>query len=259
MGNIATAFTQAWRDYNTDGVSGSGNRNTPKSDARALGATIEANLGTIEVYGAVATAALRRGNGSSASPTAIAANDIIGAVDGIGYHSGGAFSSAARARVRYVATENSTNTAQGAKMIISTTPTGGTSTTDSLWLDQDGSFRVRGALGYQTAVGAGAAATQSGTISTAVTLNAPCGSITTVSQTIAAGAEADFTVNNSFVEANDIVVPCIRTHTSAGTFAVTCATVAAGSFVLRLTNLSGATAGNNVLVINFAIIKGAVT
>ena len=257
MGNVATAFNSAFRDYNTDGVSGSGNRNPPKSDCRALGATIEANAGVIETYAAVATAALRRGNGSSASPTAIVLNDIIGAVDGIGYHSGGAFSSAARARIRYVATENWTNTAQGAQMIVSTTPTGGTSTTDSLWLGQDGSLRVRGALGYQTAVGAGSTVTQATSITTGVTINALCGTITTVSQTVAAGAEADFTVTNSFVGADDVVVACIKTHTSAGTFAVSVATVAAGSFVLRLTNMSSGTAGNNVLVINFAIIKGA--
>ena len=103
--------------------------------------------------------------------------------------------------------------------------------------------------GRQTAV------TQLTNISTAVTCNALTGVITTVSQTIAAGAEGEFTVNNSEVSATDVVVACIKTHTSAGDFIVAVSAVANGSFKLRLTNLNAATAGNNVLVINFAVIK----
>lgn len=156
MGNIATAFNQAWRDYNTDGVSGSGNRNTPKSDARALGATIEANLGAIETYGGVATAALRRANGTSVSPTAIVLNDIIGAVDVIGYHSGGAFSTTARARMRAVATEAWTSIANGVKFVISTTPNGSVTPVDRVTIDQDGSVAFAGAVALAGALGIGA-------------------------------------------------------------------------------------------------------
>lgn len=101
------------------------------------------------------------------------------------------------------------------------------------------------------------AVTQLTSISTGVTLNKLSGAITTVSQTVAAAAEADFTVTNTLVEATDVVVACIKTHTSAGTFLVTVATVSAGSFVLRLTNLHAANAGDNVLVINFFVIKAS--
>lgn len=100
-----------------------------------------------------------------------------------------------------------------------------------------------------------AAVTQATSISTGVTCHKLTGVITTVSQTIAAGAEADFVVTNNQVAATDVVVACIKTHTSAGTFAVTVAAVGAGQFTLRLTNLDAATAGNNVLVINFFVIK----
>lgn len=99
------------------------------------------------------------------------------------------------------------------------------------------------------------AVTQATNISTAVTCNALNGVITTVSQTIAAGAEGEFTVNNSQVAATDVVVVCIKTHTSAGDFIAAVSAVADGSFKIRLTNLNAATAGNNVLVINFAVIK----
>ncbi|TIN10391.1 hypothetical protein [Mesorhizobium sp.] len=106
-------------------------------------------------------------------------------------------------------------------------------------------------MGGQTAV------TQITSITTGVTCNAYSGVITTVNQTVAAGAEAEFTVTNSKVAATDVVVACIKTHTSAGTFAVDVSAVAAGSFNLRLTNLDAAAAGNNVLVINFLVLKAA--
>jgi hypothetical protein len=99
------------------------------------------------------------------------------------------------------------------------------------------------------------AVTQATSITTGVTCNALTGVITTVSQTVAAGAEAEFTVTNNQVEATDVVVACIKTHTSAGSFIVACSAVADGSFKLHLTNLHASTAGNNVLVINFIVLK----
>jgi hypothetical protein len=101
------------------------------------------------------------------------------------------------------------------------------------------------------------AVTQATNITTGVTCNALTGVITTVSQSVASGAEAEFTVTNSEVAATDVVVACIKTHTSAGEFIVGVSAVANGSFKLRLTNLHAATAGNNVLVINFVVLKCA--
>jgi hypothetical protein len=103
-------------------------------------------------------------------------------------------------------------------------------------------------------VGGQTAVTQITSITTGVTCNAYSGVITTVSQTVAGGAEASFTVTNSKVAATDVVLACIKTHTSAGLFVVACTAVAAGSFQLTLTNL-GAAAGDNVLVINFVVLK----
>jgi hypothetical protein len=99
------------------------------------------------------------------------------------------------------------------------------------------------------------AVTQGTSITTGVTCNAYTGVITTVSQTVAAGGEAEFTVTNNKVAATDVVVACIKTHTSAGSFIVATSAVAAGSFKLHLTNLHASTAGNNVLVINFIVLK----
>lgn len=98
------------------------------------------------------------------------------------------------------------------------------------------------------------AVTQATSITTGVTCSAYTGVITTVSQTVAAGAEAEFTVTNTKVRATDVVVACIKTHTSAGEFIVGVSAVAAGSFKLRLTNLHASAAGDNVLVINFVVL-----
>lgn len=100
-----------------------------------------------------------------------------------------------------------------------------------------------------------AAVTQITSISTGVTCNGLSGVITTVSQTVAAGAEADIIVTNSSVVATDVISANIKTHTSGGSFIVGVVAVAAGSFTLRLTNLHASAAGDNVLVINFFVNK----
>ena len=99
------------------------------------------------------------------------------------------------------------------------------------------------------------AVTQATSITTGVTCNALSGVITTVSQTVAAGAEAEFTVTNNKVAATDVPVVAIKDHTSAGEFIAAVSDVSDGSFKIRLSNLHASTAGNNVLVLNFAIIK----
>jgi len=99
------------------------------------------------------------------------------------------------------------------------------------------------------------AVTQATSISTGVTCSALTGVITTVSQTVAAGAEAQFTVTNSQVAATDVVSVCVKTHTSGGTFIPAVTAVAAGSFQITLTNLHASAAGDNVLVLNFIVHK----
>ena len=99
------------------------------------------------------------------------------------------------------------------------------------------------------------AVTQATSITTGVTCNAYSGVITTVSQTVAAGAEAEFTVTCDKVKATDVVAVAIKTHTSAGEFIAAVSAVADGSFKIRLSNLHASTAGNNVLVINFIVLK----
>lgn len=107
-------------------------------------------------------------------------------------------------------------------------------------------------VGYRA--GAGAAVTQATSKSTGVTINAPCGAITTHNAALAAGAEVGFTVTNSQVAATDVVVVCIKSGATADSYGTTVDAVAAGSFRVSLTNLSAGSLGE-ALVINFAVIK----
>lgn len=108
-------------------------------------------------------------------------------------------------------------------------------------------------VGY--AAGAGAAVTQPTSRTTGVTLNAVCGAITTNNASLAAGAEASFTVTNSAVQVGDVVVVCARSGQTAGTSVPQVTAVANGSFEITLSNLNGSTADTGAMVINFAVIK----
>lgn len=106
--------------------------------------------------------------------------------------------------------------------------------------------------------GGGGAVTQATSITTGVTLSNFTGQITTVSQTVAAAAEAEFTVTNTKVTATSVVAVCIGTHASTGTFTATVSAVASGSFDITLANHHASAAGNDTLVINFIVFEGSI-
>lgn len=112
-------------------------------------------------------------------------------------------------------------------------------------------------IGYGT--GAGGAVSQLTNRSTGVTLNTLTGQITGQATSLAAGASATFTVTNSLVGLNDIPVIAVQSGPTAGTSVFSVATVAAGSFAIKAWNLNGATADTGAPIINFAIIKGALS
>lgn len=108
-------------------------------------------------------------------------------------------------------------------------------------------------IGYTT--GAGGAVTQITSRSTGVTVNAICGAITTDPTSLAAGAEATFTVTDSSVAIGDVVVVSLRSGATAGTSIPVVTAVAAGAFDITLTNLHATTADTGASIINFAVIK----
>ena len=106
------------------------------------------------------------------------------------------------------------------------------------------------AIGYTT----GGAVTQLTNKSTGVTLNQPCGQITT-DDALNGGAEVTFTVTNSAVAATDVVMVCVQSGASTGTYVASVSAVAAGSFDVTLSNL-GSTAAE-ALVLNYAVMKAS--
>tara|TARA_R110002126_G_scaffold6587_4_gene33836 strand:- start:1201 stop:1614 length:414 start_codon:yes stop_codon:yes gene_type:complete len=110
-------------------------------------------------------------------------------------------------------------------------------------------------LGYTAA--AQGTVTQLTSKSTAVTLNKPAGRITMDAASLATATNATFTLNNSFISANDTVVLTISGgQATAGSYNVFANSLAAGSVSISLRNISGGTLSEAV-VINFAILHCA--
>lgn len=79
--------------------------------------------------------------GTESSPTAIQNGDIMGQLLFAGYD-GSSYSTTNPSGIKFVATENYTSTAQGAKMEFYTTPNGSTSAALRMTIDQDGDVGI---------------------------------------------------------------------------------------------------------------------
>jgi hypothetical protein len=111
-----------------------------------------------------------------------------------------------------------------------------------------------GSIGYTT--GAGGTVTQATSKSTAVTLNKPCGQITMNNAALGAGASVTFIVNNSLVTNTDIVVVQLNGNVAASSaYRVENENTASGLFRVRITNISGGSL-SEALLLNFSVIKG---
>lgn len=124
------------------------------------------------------------------------------------------------------------------------------------FLDQD----IQGAqyllcdeqLGYTAA--AQGVVTQLTDKSTAVTLNKSAGRITMNAAALNTATNATFTLNNSFISANDTVVLTISGgQATAGSYNAFANSLGAGTVSITLRNISGGSLSEAV-IINFAII-----
>ena len=122
--------------------------------------------------------------------------------------------------------------------------------------------QATGSLGYP--VGTGGAVTQLTSRTTGVTLNKITGAITLVAGSIGGHDADEFTLTNSTIGANDVVILVIKSGVDAATrkyYQVHTVTVAAGSCVISVGNIDNATipaAGTESPVIQFVVLKGAV-
>ncbi len=106
-------------------------------------------------------------------------------------------------------------------------------------------------LGYTTA--AQGTVTQATSKSTAVTLNKSAGRITMNNAGLATATTVSFTLNNSFISANDIIILNISAGATAAAYNYWVDSLGAGTAAINLRNLTGGTLSEAV-VINFAII-----
>jgi hypothetical protein len=110
-------------------------------------------------------------------------------------------------------------------------------------------------IGYTAA--AQGTVTQATSKSTAVTLNKPAGRITMDAASLATATNATFTLNNSFISANDTVILTISGgQATAGSYNVFANSLGTGTVSITLRNISGGSLSEAV-VINFAIIHCA--
>jgi hypothetical protein len=117
-------------------------------------------------------------------------------------------------------------------------------------------------IGY--AVGTGGTVAQATSRTTGVTLNKITGEITLFAGTLAGHDADEFTLTNSTIGANDVIVLSIKSGCAAGTrryYQVHVVSQAAGSCVVSVGNIDNATVpstGTDSPVLQFAVIKGAI-
>ena len=127
------------------------------------------------------------------------------------------------------------------------------------FLDQDivgaDTLYAAGEIGY-TAAGQGTV-TQATDKTTGVTLNKSMGRITMNGAALAGNTAVSFTLTNSLLSAKDVIVVCISGGATATAYSVYVSSMAAGSAVITLRNLTAATSYSEAVIVNFAIIHGA--
>jgi hypothetical protein len=104
----------------------------------------------------------------------------------------------------------------------------------------------------------GGSVTQATSKSTGVTLNTPCGQITVNGTELAANTAVAFTLTNSQIAPQDVVVVSIQSGATAGAYAVSTLDITSGSVKIVIRNL---TAGplSQAVVLNFVIVKSTTT
>jgi hypothetical protein len=109
-------------------------------------------------------------------------------------------------------------------------------------------------LGYTTA--AQGTVTQLTSKSTGVTLNKSAGRITMNAAALAGATAVSFTLTNSLISANDVMVLCVSAGSVADvtTYTAYINGLGAGTAGITLRNLTAATSQSEAVVINFALL-----
>lgn len=128
-----------------------------------------------------------------------------------------------------------------------------TNSTERMRIDTSGNVLVTNAAGLGYGAGAGGTVTQATSKTTAVTINKPCGQITTNNAALNANTEVSFTLNNSLISATDTV---LINGAASSNYTYRAGLPTAGAVTIFIKNTSAGSL-SDALTINFAIIKGA--
>jgi hypothetical protein len=108
-------------------------------------------------------------------------------------------------------------------------------------------------IGYATA--AQGTVTQATDKTTGVTLNKSAGRITMNGAALAGNTAVSFTLTNNLISLNDTIIVCISAGATAAAYTTYVSSLAVGSAVITLRNLTGGSLSEAV-VVNYAIIHG---
>ena len=137
---------------------------------------------------------------------------------------------------------------------VLTTPNIGAATGTSLSTTGNQVISGAGKQGYAT--GSGGVVTQATSKATGVTLSKPTGQITLNDAALAADTTVSFTLTNTVIEANDILVFNHISGGTAGSYLLN-AQSAAGSASINVRNITGGSL-SEAIVIAFAVIKAVI-
>lgn len=229
-------------------------------------------LNTLTTFGGSAQLIMRKANGTGAAPAASSVGSVFGQVGFRGYGASG-WATGNRAYLVATATENWTDSAQGCRMSIYSTPTGSTTASETFRFDAGGStlytalnVRAANALRVETAAGQDAVAIvgrAGGSGSYAVTLTPPAlaGNVTVTLPTVACSLAGfnvaqTWTAAQTFRAANAIRVEAASTQDAiilagraggTGSYAVTLTPpTLAGNVTVTLPTVTGSLACFNV-------------
>lgn len=263
---VATALQVGTQSVSVDNIQLDGNTIQATTGSLTLGSAIAfasaANARTALGLGTIAT---QNSNSVTITGGSISGVTFSGVFTGITSIESGTFTTS-NAAAGVTLTGNSL-TADGTdtNINIDITPKG-TGEVNITKVDIDsGSVLATTELGYNTGSGAGGSVTQLTSRTTGVTLNTPTGEITLFAAAISGHDADEFTLTNSTIGANDVIMLSVKSGVASGTrryYQVHAVTVSAGSCVIAVGNLDNASipaAGTESPVIQFVVLKGAVT